>query len=131
MSDRLPLVAWLLMTVAAVALIVAQLHTSPVSDAAPAIAQTIVAPVQGTPRMLVVLVATETPTRTATPNLTPTITPWPTETPWNPCPQPSGGCQWYWPTITPPSPTTPTPFPVCSTPVMGQRCIVPTPIGGD
>lgn len=126
--DRLPLLAWLLMTIAAVALIIAQLDTSSVYEAAPAAAETITAPIQGTPTMLVVLVATQTPTATATKS-PPTVTPWPTETPWPQCPQASGQCEWYWPTITPHAPQTPTPFPSCGTPIMGGRCVVVPSIG--
>lgn len=123
--DRLPLVAWLLMAAAAVCLIVAQLN--PVSSPASADpgARTVVWWPSPTEGLAVVLVATETPEPTATEGR-PTATSWPTDTPVPHCPQPSGECVWPWPSATHVPPRTPTPLPICSTPVPGLHCLAPT-----
>lgn len=126
-TERQLIIAWLLMTVAAVTLIVASINTAPMFTAAGYASPRADAPEAVT---IVVMVPSATPKPTETPNLTPSATPWPTGSPSAKCPQVSGRCEWYWPTITPSRPKTPTPFPICSTPVMGQRCEWPTPTGG-
>lgn len=126
MKTKLPLIAWGLMMVAAIAMLGVQwASVLPVSTVASSVSGPIIAPALETPTLMIVLMASFTPRPTTTP-WPPTPLPAPTQTPWPQCPQPSGKCVWPWPTDTPIPPVTTTPYPVCDIPDPGIKCMIGT-----